>query len=86
MLSIEVHKNMTYKQELDPPLKLEGISDQEFLTLGIHDMAYIRRVDMDGDISYMVHAADGTPISSMDDKGSALAAILTNDLEPITLH
>jgi len=77
---------MTYKQELDPPLNLEGISDQDFLTLGIHDLAYIRRVDMNGDVSFMIHAADGTPISTMDDKSSALAAILTNDLEPITLH
>jgi len=77
---------MTYKQELNPPLNLEGISDQDFLTLGIHDLAYIRRVHVGEDISYMIHAADGTPISSMDDKGSALAAILTNDLEPITLH
>ena len=77
---------MTYKQELNPPLKLHGISDQDFLTLGIHNLAYIRRVETDGDISYMIHAADGTPISSMEDKSSALAAILTNDLEPITLH
>jgi len=77
---------MTYKQELDPPLTLDGLSDQDFLTFGLHDMAYIRRVDMNGDISYMVHAADGTPISTMEDKGSALAAVLTNDLTPITLH
>lgn len=77
---------MTYKQELDPPLNLEGISDKEFLNLGIHDMAYIRRVDMNGDVSYMIHAADGTPISTMEDKGTALAAVLTNDLQPATLH
>lgn len=77
---------MTYKQELDPPLMLKGISDQDFLTFGIHDFAYIRRTRVENDVTYMIHAADGRPISAMDDKSSALAAILRNDLEPITLH
>jgi len=77
---------MTYKQELNPPLSLEGISDQDLLNLGIHDLAYIRQVIIGGDVSYMIHAADGTPISSMEDRASALAAILGNDLEPVTIH
>ncbi len=77
---------MSYKQELDPPLKIDAISDQDLLTFGIHDMAYIRQVRIGGDVSYMIHAADGTPMSSMDDRASALAAILGNDLEPISLH
>ena len=77
---------MTYKQELDPPLNIDALSDQELLTYGIHDMAYIRQIRVDGDVSYMVHAADGTPLSTMDDRASALAAILSNELEPATLH
>lgn len=77
---------MSYKQELDPPLKIDALSDQDLLTFGIHDMAYIRRVNIAGDVSYMIHAADGTPISSMEDHASALATILSNDLEPISLH
>ena len=77
---------MAYKQELDPPLKIDALTDQELLTYGIHDLAYIRQVRVDGDVSYMIHAADGTPISSMDDRASALAAIISNELEPATLH
>ena len=77
---------MTYKQELDPPLKIDALSDQDLLTFGIHNMAYIRKVNIEGDVSYMIHAADGTPMSSMDDRDSALATILNNDLEPISLH
>ena len=77
---------MNYKQELNPPLQLDGLSDQELLNFGIHDLAYIRQVRVGDDVSYIIHAADGTPISSMEDRASALAAILGNDLEPITLH
>ncbi len=81
---------MTYKQELDPPLnldvKLEAMQDQDLLNLGIHDLAYIRQVRVDDKVSYMIHAADGTPISSREDRASALATILGNDLEPTTLH
>ena len=77
---------MTYKQELNPPPSLEGLSDKDLLNLGIHDLAYIRQVRVGEDVSYMIHAADGTPISSMEDRASALAAILGNDLEPVTIH
>ncbi|MFK7838881.1 MAG: hypothetical protein AB8B83_00985 [Bdellovibrionales bacterium] len=77
---------MTYKQELNPPLTLEGISDQDFLRFGMHDIAYIKRVVDNNNVNYVVHAADGTLISSMNDMSSALAAIITNDLEPITLQ
>ena len=77
---------MTYKQELNPPLSLDGFSEQDFLQLGMQDLAYIRQVRIGGDVSYMIHAADGPPISSMDDRASALPAILGNDLEPATVH
>ena len=73
----------SYKQELDPPLSLKGFVDgRDFRTLGLHDMAYIRR---QGEC-YMIHAADGTQISSADDHDGALAEILGNNLELISVH
>lgn len=76
---------MSYKIELDPPLSLDA-ADQDFLTYGIQDLAYIRRVSVGEDVSYMIHAADGTPISTMEDHTSAIAAVLTNGLEPSAIH
>ena len=77
---------MDYKLELDPPLQLEGFPDQELLNLGLSDMAYIRSVRVDGDLRYMVHAADGTPISAVDTHDSAVAAVFGHDLELATVH
>lgn len=65
---------------------LKNISSQDFLDLGVHDVAYIRPIDQDGKTHYAIHAADGTPLSVMEDENSALGTIFQNDLEAVTLH
>ena len=77
---------MTYKQELNPPLKIDAISENDLLNFGVQDLAYIRKVNVGKDLQYMIHAADGALISSVQDHNSALAAVLRNDLELTALH
>jgi len=77
---------MTYKQELNPPLKLQDFSNQELMGIGLESVAYIRRVEVDGNHRYAVHGADGKVLSIAKDKSAALVAMLANDLEPVTLH
>ncbi len=65
---------------------LKNISAQDFLGLGVHDIAYIRPVDVNGTTHYAIHAADGTPLSVMEDKNTAMGTIFQNDLDAVTLH
>lgn len=65
---------------------LKKLSAQDFLTFGMHDVAYIRRVHVDGRDGFAVHAADGTPLSVLDSLDEAQTIIQHNDLESAVLH
>lgn len=65
---------------------LKTISFQDFLSLGIQDVAYVKKVSVGDKTSYAIHAADGTPLLVMDTLNAALIAVRHNDLEPVTLQ
>ena len=67
---------------------LEGLSPQDFLKVGLDQIAYIKPVDNGHDIqrSFSIHAADGSEIVRLETMDLAMAAIRHNDLHPVTLH
>ncbi len=65
---------------------LRDLSSQDFLNFGAQQIAYIRKVDVDGAEAFAVHDADGTPLSVMDTLDSAMVVARYNDLEPATVH
>jgi hypothetical protein len=62
------------------------LSAQELAFLGIQDIAYIKRVDVDGTAAYAIHAADGTQIAVLADRSVAFATVRQHDLEPLSVH
>jgi hypothetical protein len=54
--------------------------------LGVQDLAYIKRVVVDGTSGYAVHAADGTQIALLADREVAFATVRQHDLEPVSVH
>lgn len=66
---------------------LKALSHQDFLKVGLDQIAYIRPVDApDDQTSYSIHAADGSEIIRLESIDLAMAAIRHNDLHPVTLH
>jgi len=66
---------------------LQNLSAQDFLKVGIHEIAYIRPVSGEKTaLGFSIHAADGTPLSVMETKDLALQAVRSNALIPVTLH
>ncbi len=65
---------------------LKGLSSQDFLTFGIHDIAYVRKINLQGEEGFAIHAADGTPLSVMDTMDEALRLIEHNDLASAKVH
>ncbi|QDH17544.1 DUF1150 family protein [Swingsia samuiensis] len=68
------------------PSDLRQITDAQFLTLGMSQLAYVRSVIHDGEVLVAIHAADGTPMAVADDEESALDAILEHELIPTLLQ
>ena len=76
---------------------LKELSIQDFLDVGLNQVAYIRCLEKsnldnndgssnDNCKSFAIYAADGSQISVMDSYDTAIAAIRINDLFPVTLH
>ena len=76
------------------------MSSMEFAHLGGGEVAYVKELssvqakelfpgleDLPMNINvYSVHAADGTPIAVADSWSEAIANVLENDLEPVSVH
>ena len=73
-------------EDFNPDNILKNMSAQDFLNLGIQDIAYIKPVDVEDGTAYAICAADGTTLSVMDTMSTAVTAARQNDLEPVTLH
>ena len=67
---------------------LKSLSSQDFLKIGLHQIAYIKPVGEEGSDheAYSIRAADGSEIVRMDSMDMAVAALRHNDLHPVTLH
>ena len=71
---------------MDLERTLRGLSSQDFLSLGLSQVAYVKAVDQDGHSYYAIHAADGTQMALLASFDAALATIRQHDMEPLTLH
>ena len=66
--------------------KRRQISAQEFALLGMQDVAYIRRVVVNDEAGFAIHAADGTEVAVLPSRDLAFATVRQHDLEPVSVH
>jgi hypothetical protein len=66
--------------------RMRQMSTRELAFFGIEDIAYIKRVEIDGSAAYAVHAADGTQIAVLSERDLAFATVRQHDLEPLSVH
>ncbi len=62
------------------------LAAQDFKTLGLEQLAYVKPVTLDGKEIFAVYAADGTEIAVMANREIACAAVRQHDLEPLSVH
>lgn len=65
---------------------LDAISAEFFAVLDGSSLAYVKRVEIDGETAYAVHAADGTELAILADREAAFAAAASNDFFPLSVH
>jgi hypothetical protein len=66
--------------------RIRQMSARELALFGMQDIAYIKRVEVDGSAAYAVHAADGTQIAVLANRDIAFATVRQHDLDPLSLH
>ena len=65
---------------------LRRLSQQDFASLGLNELAYVRSVEVDGDEGFAVYAADGTPLMVAAGEQAAWDAIQDHDMTPVHVH
>jgi hypothetical protein len=65
---------------------LRSLTAADLRELGTEDVAYVRETEFMGKTHYAVHSATGQALSLATSFDSAMNAIDTSDLEPVTLH
>ncbi len=71
---------------MDEAADVRRISEIELKTLGMSRIAYVKAVQVDGDLAYAIHAADGTPMALAGDQETAFGAILQHEMIPALVH
>jgi len=66
--------------------KLKQLSVQDFAQLGLPNLAYVRRVVVNDEIRFAIHAADGSTMGVAPDIEVAFAAVRQHDMEPLSVH
>lgn len=66
--------------------RIRHMTARDLALFGVQDLAYIKRVTVDGTTGYAVHAADGTQIAMLPDRDVAFATVRQHDLEPMSVH
>jgi hypothetical protein len=66
--------------------RLKTMSTQDFETLGVNVVAFVKPVRVDSQKGFAICAADGRQMAVVGDHDQAVAAILQNDLEPVSVH
>jgi hypothetical protein len=71
---------------MNQQVSYQALSQQDFLLLGINDIAYVKKEQRDGAEVFVIHSADGNAITAMTDHDIAFAAVRQNDMEPLSVH
>ena len=65
---------------------IRRLTQAQLLQLGVSELAYVKQVELDGDVAYAIHAADGEPMAVAADQDLAVAAILQHEMVPALVH
>ncbi len=71
---------------LNSAADLRDMSPKAFAALGKPYLAYVKAVMVDGEASFAVHSADGSPMAVLNDREVAFAAVRQHDMEPLSVH
>lgn len=66
--------------------RFEGLSDEAFAHLGLQNVAYIKAIQLDGRVYFMLTSAAGQDIVISDSREAAMLAADERGLHVLTTH
>lgn len=87
MKSASENNRGTALLKAEPLLDVRQLSDVQFRSLGLQQVAYMRPATMDdGEEGCAIYAADGSLLAVVEDMETAWGAIMQNDMVPASLQ
>lgn len=74
--------DMPFQAFLDP----RHITEKQLAELGLEEIAYVRPIMTPNGPAFGVFAANGTPMAVASDTNVARAAIVQNEMAPVSVH
>ena len=71
---------------MNQQVSIRELSPQDFLILGINDVAYVKKGRREDREVFVIHSADGAEITVLGDQDVAFAMVRQNGLEPLSVH
>lgn len=65
---------------------LQKFSAQDLLKLGIDDVGYVKRYRMQGEIVWVLHAADGAALAAKKTPDEAWGEAINHDIDIVAVH
>jgi hypothetical protein len=62
------------------------MSSADFAAFGSEEIAYVKPIEVDDEIRFAVHAADGTALTVAPSREVAFAVVRQNEMEPVSVH
>lgn len=63
-----------------------GMSQADLALWGMPEVAFVKRVVVNDEVGWSIHAADGTHMGIAPTRDLAFAAIKQHELEPMSVH
>ncbi|MGE0416818.1 MAG: DUF1150 family protein [Acetobacteraceae bacterium] len=79
------HDN-TPRPESGQRIDVRALTVEQLARLGVSQIAYVKPVVLNGAHGFAIHAADGTQMAMAQDRDVAVAAILQQEMFPVSVH
>ncbi len=74
------------RHKIQAPRGLPPMSARDFAEWGVQQVAYIKPLEGEGGTAFAIYAANGRQLGLMETRDVAQAALIQNDLEPVSVH
>ncbi len=65
---------------------LRQLTVRDFASWGLQDVAYVKRIVVNDQEGWSIHAADGSHVGYAPNRDLAFAAVRQHELEPYSVH
>lgn len=79
-------KNAAIPKSQAGPAHHVMLTAADFAQLGSQQLAFVRKVEDEGNEQWAIFSADGTPIGMAPTRDVAFAAVRQHEMEPLSVH